>query len=205
MKAAIYARVSTADQFCQMQLTELRGFAERMGWATVEYVEKASTRGKRPVFDALMAEAKMRRFDVVLVWKLDRFGRSVRQLVENIQALDQLGIRFVAPSQSIDTDQKNPTGRLLMHILAAVAEFERDLIRERVMGGITEYKRAFAAGEVGKGRHSRSGKDMPPHRPLRVFARGRAAELRSQGMSWRKISRALKIPVSTIRGALGQF
>ncbi len=121
LKSAIYARVSTADQFCQMQLSDLRPFTERMGWNLVEYVENASTRGKRAVLDKLMADARMRKFDVVVVWKLDRFGRSVRELVENIETLDRLGIRFVCPGQSIDTDQKNPTGRLLMHILAAVA------------------------------------------------------------------------------------
>jgi len=204
LKAAIYARVSTEDQFCQMQLTELKGFVERMSWSIVEYVEKASTRKKRPVLDQLLADARTRRFDVIVVWKLDRFGRSVRELVENIETVDRCGIRFIVPSQSIDTDQKNPTGRLLMHILAAVAEFERDLIRERVMGGLTEYTRAFAAGEIGKTRHSRSGKDLPPGRPTRVFRRDVAQRMRKEGRSWRDIARALKVPQSTIRTALGR-
>ena len=204
LKAAIYARVSTEDQFCQMQLTELKGFAERMGWSIVEYVEKASTRKKRPVLDLLLAEARLRKFDVVVVWKLDRFGRSVRELVENIEIVDRCGIRFIVPSQSIDTDQKNPTGRLLMHILAAVAEFERDLIRERVMGGLTEYTRAFKAGEIGKTRHSRSGKDLPPGRPVRVFRRDVAQRMRKEGRPWRDIARALRVPTSTIRDALAR-
>ncbi len=204
LKSAIYARVSTADQFCQMQLSDLRPFTERMGWNLVEYVENASTRGKRAVLDKLMADARMRKFDVVVVWKLDRFGRSVRELVENIETLDRLGIRFVCPGQSIDTDQKNPAGRLLMHILAAVAEFERDLIRERVMAGLNEYRRSFSDGKVGKERHSRSGKDRAIGRPVRVFRRDQAVKMRKEGLSWRAIEKALKVPQSTIRSALGQ-
>ena len=204
MIGAIYARVSTLDQFCEMQRSELGEFLERMTWAKVEYVDKASTRGRRPMLEKLLADARQRKFDVVLVWKLDRFGRSVRELVENIQTLDGLGIRFMVPSQSIDTDQKNPTGRLLMHVLAAVAEFERDLIRERVVGGQAEYERAYKAGKVGKERHSRSGKDLPIGRPAKVFRRDEAERLRRAGLSWRRIARALRVPASTIRTALAR-
>src|SRR4051794_1071384 len=118
MTAAIYARVSSEDQHCEMQLTELHGYAERNGWSVVEYVEKESGKAgvKRPVLDQLIADARMKRFDVVVVWKLDRFGRSLRDLIEHIQTLDSMGIRFVAPNQGIDTDNRSPIGKLLLHI-----------------------------------------------------------------------------------------
>lgn len=87
-----------------------------------------------------MRDAALRRFDAVLVWKLDRLGRSVRNCLDGIEALRAHGVRFLAVSQSIDTDEANPTARLLQHILASVAEFERELIRERVRAGIKSAK-----------------------------------------------------------------
>lgn len=186
--AAIYARVSTQDQKCDLQLTELRGFAERMGWAIVEYIEKASGKAgsKRPMLDKLLADAQLRRFDVVLVWKMDRFGRSLQHLIENVRILSQLGIRFIAPSQSIDTDQRSPMGKLIMHLMGAFAEFERDLIVERVRAGVAEARR--------QGKHC--------GRPARVFRRDRAAALRREGKSWRAIAKELGVPVGTVRDAL---
>lgn len=188
MIAAIYARVSTEDQHCEMQLTELRGYASRMGWEAVEYVEKASGKAgsKRPVLERLMNDARLRRFDIVLVWKLDRFGRSVPEFVERVQRLDTAGVRFIAVTQGIDTDGKSPTGKLLMHILAAIAEFERDLIRERVRAGVAEARR--------RGKHC--------GRPKKVFRRDEAAEMRARGLSWRKIEAALGVPQATLRLAL---
>lgn len=188
MTAAIYARVSTYDQDCSMQLTELRAYAARAGWAVAEYVDQglSGAAGKRrPELERLMADVRLRKLDSVVVWKLDRFGRSVQEFVERILALDQAGVRFVAPSQGIDTDHASPAGRLLMHILAAIAEFERELIRERVKAGVAEAKR--------KGQHC--------GRPKRVFRRDQVAKLRAQGESWRAIAKRLKVPVSTIRGA----
>jgi DNA invertase Pin-like site-specific DNA recombinase len=189
MKAAIYARVSTQDQQCEMQLTDLRSYVERMGWTGVEYVEKASGKAgvKRPELARLMADAQQRRVDVVLVWKLDRFGRSVQEFVDRVLLLDRAGVRFIAVTQGIDTDQGSPAGKLLMHILAAIAEFERDLIRERVKAGVAEAKR--------KGKHC--------GRPKRVFRRDEAVRMRAKGMSWRAIEKALGVPQATIRLALG--
>ncbi|HWE53848.1 MAG TPA: recombinase family protein [Bryobacteraceae bacterium] len=200
--AAIYARVSTADQNYDMQLTEIREYLGRMGWATVEYLEKMSSRKRRPELERLLADAGTRKFDVVVVWKLDRFGRTVRELVDNIMVLDQKGVRFICLTQQIDTDKRNPMSKLVLHMMAAFAEFERDLINERVKAGVDEYRRAFDSGRVGRERHSRSGRDMPPHRPKRVFRRDRAAELRRKGWSWRKIAKELDVPVSTVRDAL---
>lgn len=206
MTAAIYARVSTVDQNCDMQLTELRAYAERMGWPAVEYVEKVSGKAgsRRPELNRLMADARLRKFDVVLVWKLDRFGRSLRDLVENIQALDSAGVRFLAPSQNIDTDVKSPMGRLILHLLGAFAEFEHALMMERVHGGQTEYARAYAAGEVGKKRASRSGRNLAPHRPSIIFRRDEAVEMRLAGKSWRAIAEALDVDFSTVRRAVSK-
>jgi DNA invertase Pin-like site-specific DNA recombinase len=205
MIAAIYARVSTKDQNCDLQLRDLRDFAERSGWATVEYVDTgfSGSMRHRPALDRLLADARLKKFGTVLVWKMDRFGRSLQHLIENVQLLDFLGIRFIAPSQSIDTDGKSPTGKFLMHIFAAFAEFERDLIIERVKAGVAEYKRAFSAGEIGRSRHSRSGKDLAPHRPSLIFRRDEAIRLRATGMGWRTIGRRLGVSPSSIRRACG--
>ncbi len=189
MTAAIYARVSTDDQSCAMQLSELRGYCQRSGWEVVEYVDQgvSGTKRSRPALNRLMTDARMKRFDVVLVWKLDRFGRSLQHLVENVQTLDALGIRFVAPTQNIDTDTRSPMGKFLMHLFAAFAEFERDLIVERVRAGIAEAKR--------QGKHC--------GRPQRVFRRDLVVEARAQGKSWRQISHELGVPISTVRTAAG--
>ena len=205
MRVAIYARVSTTDQHCDMQLTELRAYIARWGWqVSKEYVDRgfAGSRRDRPALKALLQDANLKHFDVVIVWKLDRFARSVKQLLEYIQVFDRLRVRFIVPSQSIDTDQRNPTARLLLNMLSVLSEFERDLIRERVNAGMTEYQRAYRAGVIGKERHSRSGKDLPPGRPRRIFRRDKAALLRAGGMSWREIARNLGVPQSTIRLAL---
>jgi len=201
IKAAVYARVSTLDQNCQMQLTELREFNQRSGWEAIEYVDQGVSGAKRsrPALDRLMSDARLKKFGVVVCWKLDRFGRSMIDLISNVRELDNLGIRFVAPSQGIDTDSKSPTGRLILHILAALAEFERELIRERCQAGLAEYNRAMDAGLIGKQRHSRSGKDLPCGRPPRVFRRDRVAEMRALGHSWRKIAWELKLPLTTVR------
>lgn len=185
---AIYARVSTTDQDASMQVRELRAYVRRMGWRTAgEFVETASGRrgAVRPELEKLMEAARLRKFDVVLVWKVDRFGRSVSEFVERVQALDQSGIRFIALTQGIDTDRASPQGNLLMHILAAIAEFERDLISERVKAGMSEAKR--------RGQHC--------GRPWKIFPRGRIANLRRLGWSWRKIAQRLGVPQSTVRKA----
>src|SRR3954452_13617680 len=143
MRVAIYARVSTADQSCGMQLRELREYTERRGWtAAGEYVDTGWSGAKtsRPELDRLMRDANMRRFDAVLVWKLDRWGRSVAHSIKSIQELIALDIRFLAVTQNIDTDESNPMSRFLLHIFAAFAELEREMIRERVTSGIRAAK-----------------------------------------------------------------
>src|SRR5688572_5374229 len=139
MRVAIYARVSTADQSCDMQLCELREYTERRGWKAVgEYVDTgwSGAKASRPELDRLMRDASTRRFDAVLVWKLDRWGRSVAHSIKSIQELIALGIRFLAVTQNIDTEESNPMSRFMLHIFAAFAELEREMIRERVTSGI---------------------------------------------------------------------
>ena len=186
IRAAIYARVSTKIQDYELQLTELRSYAARAGWEIVEYVEKASSVKKRPVFDRMLADAKLRKFDAVLVWKLDRFARSISQLVENVRLFDSLEIRFVCVTQGIDTHLQNAGGRMFMQILGVFAEFERNLIVERVTAGVAEaQKRGVHCG-----------------RKPRIFKRDEAMRLRKQGMSFRKIAVALGVPTMTIVDAV---
>src|ERR1700681_2840834 len=127
VKAVMYARVSTTDQNCELQVRELREYAVRRGWdLSGEYVDTgwSGAKASRPELDRLMRDARLRRFDAVLVWKLDRWGRSVAHCVRSIQELVSLGIRFLAATQNIDTDENNPTARFLLHVFAAVAELE---------------------------------------------------------------------------------
>lgn len=200
--AAIYARVSTLDQKNDMQLTELRAYAGRMGWDLVEYTESVSSVKKRVVLDRLMADARLRKFDVVLCWKLDRFGRSMQQLITNIQALDSFGVRFICVTQGIDTDRQNPASRLMMHIFGAFAEFERSIIVERVNAGVKQYAADYAAGKIGKTRHSKSGKNLAHGRPRRIFRRDEVLKLRKAGHSLRAIAKQLGLPLSTVADAL---
>jgi putative DNA-invertase from lambdoid prophage Rac len=135
MRVAIYARVSTTDQSCDLQLRELRQYATHRSWTVAdEYVDTgwSGASASRPEFDRLLNDARMRHIDAVVVWKLDRWGRSVAASVKSIQELVSLGVRFIAITQNIDTDDTNPMARFLLHILAAFAEIERELIRERV-------------------------------------------------------------------------
>jgi len=188
-RAAIYARVSTTDQNCDLQLRELREFVTRRGWESAgEFVDAGISGGKasRPALDRLMSAAARREFDCILVWKIDRFGRSVLHLSQQLAALTSYGVRFLAVSQAIDTDTTNPSSRLMLTILAGVAEFEREIIRERTVAGV----------RAAKARGAQLG------RPRRVFHRGEVVRLRDeQNMSWRAIAKALAIPVTTATDA----
>jgi DNA invertase Pin-like site-specific DNA recombinase len=204
-RAAIYARVSTADQNCELQLNELREYIIRHGWENAgEYVDTgwSGAKASRPEFDRLMQDAGKRRFDVVLCWKLDRFGRSLLNCKSALQQLQAHGVRFIATSQNIDTDESNPAARFLLHILMAAAEFERELIRERSQAGLRRYRQDYGAGRVGKETRSRSGKNLPVGRPKRVFDRQRVRELRSQGLSYRQIASKLSLGEGTVRRVL---
>jgi len=205
MRAGIYARVSTTDQKCEMQLAELREYASRRGWQVAgEYVDTgwSGAKANRPEFNRLMKDASQRKLDAILCWKLDRFGRSLLHCKSALQELQTYGVRFMATSQNIDTDESNPASRFLVHILMAAAEFERELIRERAMAGQKRYRDHYEAGKVGKEVHSKSGKDLPIGRPKRIFTRQEVSDLRGRGLSYRQIARQLDIGEGTVRRIL---
>ncbi len=187
MKVAIYARVSTTNgQDPEMQLRELREYADRRGWKIAgEYVDAgiSGAREKRPELDRMMADAHRRRFDAVVVWKFDRFARSVSHLLRALETFKALGIEFVSLSEQVDTS--TPTGRMIFTVLGAVAELERSLIAERVRAGL---RNARAKGK-------RLG------RPPRVVDRARIARLRRSGTSWAAIGRQLGVGEGTVRRA----
>jgi len=131
MKVAIYARVSTANngQDPTMQTRELREYAERHGWTVAgDYVDIgiSATKETRPQLDRLMADAHRRRFDAVVVWKFDRFARSVSHRLRALESFKAQGIEFVSFSEQLDTS--TPAGKLVFTVLGAVAELERSLI-----------------------------------------------------------------------------
>ncbi len=139
MKAAIYARVSTTNhgQDVTMQTRELREYCEHRGWTVSgEYVDAGISGAKdsRPELNRMMADAHKRRFDVIAVWKFDRFARSVSHLLRALDTFRVLGIEFVSLSESLDT--ATPAGRMVFTVLGAVAELERSLIAERVRAGL---------------------------------------------------------------------
>jgi DNA invertase Pin-like site-specific DNA recombinase len=140
-RVALYARVSTLQaQDPAMQLTELREYAARRGWKVVEeYVDRMSgVRESRPALNRMMHDARRRKFDVIVVWKIDRFGRSLKHLVNALAELEALGLDFVSLRDNLDLG--TPAGRLMFQIIGAMAEFERSLIQERVRAGLRNAK-----------------------------------------------------------------
>jgi DNA invertase Pin-like site-specific DNA recombinase len=184
VKVAIYARVSTAHngQSPEMQLRELREYCARRNWTVAgEYVDVgvSGTKDSRPELNRLMADAHKRRFDIVCVWRFDRFARSVSHLLRALETFKSLGIDFVSYSEQMDTS--TPAGKMVFTVLGAVAELERSLIVERVKAGL---RNARAKGK-------RLG------RPHVVVDAERITSLRGRGLSWPKIARELGISVGT--------
>ncbi len=180
---ALYARVSTTQQDPEVQLRELRALAAARGWKiSEEYVDAgisgAST--SRPELSRLLTDAHKGCFAGILVWRLDRLGRSLRHLVTVVEELLARGIEVISATEP-HMDSTTPTGRLLRNIFASVAEYEREMIRERVMAGL---RKAKATGK-------RIG------RPKAVLNRLRIEQLRGEGLSWREIARKMDLPKST--------
>ena len=152
MRVAVYCRVSTDDQDASVQESELLAFCVARGFSVFRvYTDVVSgSKDSRPSLNVLMIDAYNRRFDCVLVWKLDRLGRSVQHLVSIVNNFKLWGVGLIVKTQDIDTTTAN--GMLLFHIFSAVAEFERDLIRERTRLGL---KRAFNVGKRGKDKKPR--------------------------------------------------
>jgi len=140
-RCGIYLRVSTSDQSTKAQESELRKYAENRGWAENRiYADKVSgTKESRPGLDALMADCRKRKLDVVLVWKFDRFARSLRHLVAALEEFKKLGIDFISSTEGVDTSI--PSGELVFQIFGAMAQFERALIVERVRAGLEQARR----------------------------------------------------------------
>lgn len=191
MKIAVYARVSTADkgQNPEMQLRELREYCERRGWKiSNEYVDVgvSGSKDSRPQLNKLMAGAKQRQFDAVLVWKLDRFGRSLKHLVSALGEFEALGVAFVSLRDSFDLS--TPAGRLMFNMVASFAEFERDLIRERVKAGIANRRaKGFRVGR----------------KPVSIDS-SKLQALRSEGRTIREIADALGISRSLVHKTLSE-
>jgi DNA invertase Pin-like site-specific DNA recombinase len=182
MMAALYARVSTLDQTCENQLIELRQYCQARGWSVWrEFVDTgvSGSKDRRPALDELATHARRRRFDVVVCWRLDRLGRSLRHLVTMLEDLQDLGIGFVSLGEGIDLG--TPAGRLQLHILAALAEFERARIQERVRAGLARVRQAG----------QRLG------RPRQVIPWDKLATVR--GLSVRDGARKLRVSRSTLQ------
>ena len=185
-RIAVYGRVSTDAQNHVSQLREVRAYVRRR-WPkaeVTEYLDKASgARFSRGALDALMTEVRQGRVDVLAIYKLDRLGRSLQHLAQLIGEFETQGTALVATSQGIDTSESNPAGRLQMHVLAAVAEFERSVIRERINAGLA------AARERG----AQLGRPCTLHKH-----RDAVKKLMQRGISGRRIAAKLKIPVGSI-------
>lgn len=184
MRAALYARVSTTDkgQNPEVQLRELREFCVRRGWAnSCQYIDKgwSGAKDSRPELDRLWQDCYRRKCDVVVVYRFDRFARSMKQLVNALDEFRALGIQFVSLHENVDTT--TPQGRLVFGIFAAIAEFERELIRERVRSGLANARE--------KGKHL----GRPRCDPNVEIIRGR----RAQGATWEEIARELGVSRAT--------
>jgi DNA invertase Pin-like site-specific DNA recombinase len=184
MRIAIYARVSTKDQSCELQLRDLRAYCAARGFeAFHEYVDvgQSGAKDSRPELNKLMDDARKRQFDAIVVWRFDRFARSTKHLLLALEEFRSLGIQFISYQENIDTS--SPLGQALFTIVSAVAQLERDLIRERVSAGIRN------ARENGK----RFG------RPKSTVDRERILRLKAEGHSLRQIAAKLGVGYGTVR------
>lgn len=182
MRVAIYARVSTADQSPERQIRELRSYAQARDWQIVREAGEVAGKGsnKRPEREDILNMARCRQVDAILVQALDRWGRSVQDLVLTMAELEALGVAFVVPGH---IDMTTPMGRMLAHFLAAIAEFERELIRERVRSGLANAKA--------------KGKSLG--RPLVASSRvEKGLLLLDQGKTYREAARQTDLSVSTL-------
>ena len=186
-RVALYARVSTTDQSTDSQLLDLRRYVTDRSWRSYkEYCDKgiSGTKDSRPALDQLMSDAKKRKFDIVLVWRFDRFARSTRHLINALEEFRNLGIDFVSYQENIDTS--SPLGSAIFTIISAVAQLERDIIRERVKMGL---RRAQAQGKkLG--------------RPRASIDLDKLRELHGAGLSHRQIAGQLGISHASVGRAL---
>jgi DNA invertase Pin-like site-specific DNA recombinase len=184
MRVGIYARVSTKDQSCALQVRDLKAYCAARKFSIFrEYIDvgESGAKNSRPELNNLMADARKRKFDSVVVWRFDRFARSTKHLLLALEEFRSLGIQFVSYQENIDTT--SPLGQALFTIVSAVAQLERDLIRERVNAGI---------------RHARAcGKQLG--RPRRIVDGEELVRLQAEGASLRQIAKKLGIGYGTVR------
>ena len=188
-QAALYCRVSTNDQTCENQLRDLRAHAQQRGWQIVEeYVDTGVSGAKesRPALDRLMKAAWAGKFQAVLVWRFDRFARSTKHLVTALETFRSLQIGFVSLQEQIDT--ATPLGQAMFTIISAMAQLERDVIRDRVRAGL---RRARSQGR-------RLG------RPTVQFDHAQARRLLDEGRSIRSVAKLLGVSKSTLGHAVQQ-
>jgi DNA invertase Pin-like site-specific DNA recombinase len=187
MRIGIYARVSTRDQSCELQVRDLRAYCAARGFDLVrEYVDvgQSGAKDSRPELNILMDDARKRQFDAIVVWRFDRFARSTKHLLSALEEFRSLGIQFISYQENIDTS--SALGQALFTIVSAVAQLERDLIRERVSAGI---------------RNARAnGKKLG--RPKSEVDRERILELKAQGHSLRQVATTLGVGYGTVRARL---
>lgn len=189
MRTALYARVSTLNngQDVSMQTREFQEFCASRHWSVVDqYIDSgiSGSKDSRPELNRLMADAKRRKFDAVIVYRFDRFARSTRHLVNALAEFSALGIQFISMHEGIDTS--TPNGRLVFGIFASIAEFERDLIRERVRSGIA----------------NRKAKGLRVGRKPVILDLAKLVALRGQGRSIRDIAAELKCSRSLVHKSL---
>src|ERR1017187_4628334 len=187
MRVAIYARVSTKDQSCDLQLRDLRAYCSARKFKVFrEYVDvgESGAKDSRPELNSLIADARKRKFDPIIVWRFDRFARSTKHLLLALEEFRSLGIQFISYQENIDTS--SPLGQALFTIVSAVAQLERDLIRERVSAGI---RNARANGKkLGRPRVKANLEEI--------------LQLKAEGHSLRKIAAKLGIGDGTVRDRL---
>lgn len=182
-RVAVYVRISTAEQNADLQHHELPEYCARRGWKVIEVYEDRMSGGKdrRPGLDRLMADARRRKFDVVVVWRFDRFARSTSHLLRALEEFSALGIDFVSVTEAIDTS--TPAGKMVFTVLGAVAELERSIIRERVIAGQNAARR----------------RGVKFGRPVVAVDAAHVSRLRSSGMSWREIAAHTGMAKDTLR------
>jgi putative DNA-invertase from lambdoid prophage Rac len=188
-RAGLYARVSTSDQqTIPLQIRALREYAVRRGWTiALQVKEVGSGASERQLREKLLESARRREIDVVLVWRLDRWGRSVTDLLATLQELEHLGVGFVSLTEALDLT--TPAGRAMAALLAVFAEFEREILRERVRAGLAH------ARQNGKklGRPTTAG--LHAHQ---------VRNLHRAGVSKAEIARRLQIGRTSVRRILAQ-
>ena len=171
-----------------MQLRELRLFVKRSGWTIYnEYIDHGFTGANtnRPAFNIMMDEAKKRKLNILLIWKLDRLSRSMKDLINTLDELGHYGINFISYDNNLDTT--TPTGKLVFHVIGAVAEFEKDIIRDRVIAGLA---------------HAKSQGKRLGRPPLSDAKLTEAKKLLKQGLSMRAVEKKLGVGEGTIRKKL---